>query len=540
MKTIAEFYARNYKLYPDKLAFVFDDGRRYTFGQHMERVVALSAALDRWGVGPRARLAVLAPTCAELVDWLGVAAATGRLLIPLNWRLSVRETTMVLADAKPDVFVCHREHLELGLGAVAALRVRREDETLSGKGSTVFVSAGTGDSGALELTGHDHEALASDRTDWEMKLNALHGHMSGVRPEDPLLVIYTSGTTGQPKGVVLDQGGQAANSVIVMTEMALTDDDSFYTCLPMFHIGATSLVINFFARGCTNYIDKRFDPDAWLDALEREHITCSVLVPSLVHQVLDRLEQRPRDLSNLRTLYYSGAPMLEPDVRRALAKLGNVLYQAYGSTETGPSICVLHKEDHTLTGAAQARLGSCGRPVADVMVEIRNDEGMETLPGEVGLVYVKSRAILVSYLSNPEATKESVREGWVMTGDLARSDTDGYIYLVGRKKDLIISGGENVLPGEVEACICMLDGVQDVAVVGLPDATWGETVAALVVPKHGADLTIDDVLTFCKNEIAGYKKPRIIKIVEELPRNTIGKVDKNRVRDVLKQHAGRR
>ncbi len=538
MKTIAEFCARNYKLYFDKLAFAFDDGRRFTFGQHMERVAALSSALDEWGVGPRARLAVLSPICAELIDWLGVAAATGRLLIPLNWRLSIREIAMVLADAKPDVFVCHHEFSELGHGAAASLRLRRGDEMFFEEGSTVCVGVGMGGSEASEFTSHDHEVLALDRTNWETKLGALHGHMSAVLPEDPLLVIYTSGTTGQPKGVVLDQGGQAANSVIVIIEMALTDCDSFYTCLPMFHIGATSLVINFFARGCTNHLERRFDPDAWLDAMERERITCSVLVPSLVPQVLDKLEQKPRDLSRLRTLYYSGAPMPEADVRRALAKLGNVLYQAYGSTETGPSICVLHKEDHTLTGAGQARLASCGRPVADVMVEIRNDKGEATLPEEVGSVCVKSRAILVSYLSNPEATKESLRDGWLATGDLARSDTDGYIYLVGRKKDLIISGGENVFPGEVETCIRMLEGVQDVAVVGLPDSTWGETVAALVIPKQGVDLTVDDILAFCKKEIAGYKKPRAIMMAEELPRNTIGKVDKNRVRAILKRHAG--
>lgn len=517
MYTVAECCLRNVQLYGEKAALVYEDGHSFTFLEQTRRAAALATRLDDLGVGPGSRLAVLAPTCAELLDWIAVAAFTGRVIIPLNWRLSAREIRMVLEDANPQVFACHAAFAEVGQEAA---------KVLPGHVPQVGIGAEWGN---LDVSHEDIVGSPLDSVDW----SRFWHQNAAVQPDDPFLIIYTSGTTGRPKGVVLDQGGQAANSMTVIIEMALQDTDSLINCLPLFHIGATSLIINFLMRGCTNYLMPRFDADIWLETVQNHRVTCAVLVPTLVTRILNRLEEKEYDLSSLRTLYYSGAPMPEQEIKRALEKLGPCLYQAYGCTEAGPSITALHKEDHKLEGPEVHRLRSCGRPVADVAVDICDDNGVPVPPGEVGLVWVNSRAVMKEYLGQPEITAETLVNGWLKTGDLARRDEDGYVYLVGRQKDLIITGGENVYPGEVEACLREHPDVEDAAVVGLPDPEWGERVAALVVPKPGSALTPDDVSEFCRKQIAGYKRPRVIAIAQELPRNTLGKVDKAKVRELL-------
>jgi len=303
--------------------------------------------------------------------------------------------------------------------------------------------------------------------------------------------------------------------------------------VPAFHIGFAWSMLVYLYRGCTQVVMRRFDPPAVLDAIERERITSTIWVPTMIISLLQEPDVENRDLSSLRLIMYGASPMPVPVLERAISTLGPVLMQVYGLSEQSGALSRLPREEHVLNGteADRRRLASCGKEMLSDWVRIVDDQGMDVAPGQVGEIIARGPNIMVGYWREPEHTAQALRDGWLYTGDLAKMDEDGYIYIVDRKKDVIISGGENISSREVEEAVYIHPAVLECAVIGIPDPKWGEAVAALVVLKPGQTATEEEIIQVCQENLAGYKKPRTITFVESLPRTPMGKVMKEALRE---------
>jgi acyl-CoA synthetase (AMP-forming)/AMP-acid ligase II len=303
--------------------------------------------------------------------------------------------------------------------------------------------------------------------------------------------------------------------------------------MPLFHIGGIAIRAYFFYQAVPNVIMKIFDPKEFLELVEKERITNVILVPTHLAVVLDLPEFGEYDVSSVTRLYYAGSPMPTALLKKGMEILGSVFFQGYGQTESGPEISFLKERDHEVldkSSEEQERLLSTGFPALGVQVRIVDGDGMDVAPGEVGEIIVKSRHIMKEYWNKPEETAETIVDGWLHTGDMGRYDDDGYIYIVDRKKDMIITGGENVYPRDVEEVLHRHPAVLECGVFGIPHPKWVEAVHAMVTLKQGTSATPEELIAFCKERIAGYKAPKSIEIVEELPKSATGKILKKEMR----------
>ena len=309
-----------------------------------------------------------------------------------------------------------------------------------------------------------------------------------IGPDDGVYMMYTGGTTGRPKGVLLDHGGQMANAKCTLIDASVEPQDILLTVMPMHHIGGKNFCTVHFHRGCTNVLIPAFQAAAVLKAMADHKIRCALLAPTMIKMLLDELKGEPPPGLALKTVYYSSAPMPVPLLREAIDTFGRIFVQFYGLTESGPSGSMLRKEDHLPDGTEkeQQRLASAGRP--QIYNEIRIvDDNRQPLPaGQVGEVLIRGEQVMQRYWNNESATAETKRDGWIASGDYGRIDEDGFLYIVGRKKDVIVSGGENIYPREIEEVLHAHPSVLECAVVGAPDPKWGEAVTAVVVLRPGA------------------------------------------------------
>lgn len=509
---VGHIIPRNSRQYPHRVAIV-DGGISYTFREYETRVNRLANALMDRGLQRQDRIAIFSPNGAPYLEVYGAGEISGIIVNTVNFRLAPEEVRYILEDADPRVVFFDAQQTNV----MAGIR-----ESLSGVRHFVRIGGDVADAPAWSEP--YEEFLASGSPESPAQVPQL---------EDTAYLIYTSGTTGRPKGVMLGQRAQWLNSLVIAQELNARATDRWLLFMPLFHVGAKYLQLAHHLAGATIFVQRRFDAQAAVETIERERITRTHFAPTMLQAVLELPDIDVRDLSSLRMITYGTAPMSVPLLRRALEKFGPVFQQRYGSTEAA-AVTALFAHQHVLDGSPEevARLASAGQ--ANLMTDVRvvRDDGQDCAPGEPGELLIRNPDLIMQgYWRNLEATREVLKDGWFASGDVATIDEERFVTIVDRKNDMIISGGENIYPREVEEAIAHHPDVSDVSVIGVPDQRWGETVMAFVVHRAGRLLNSEDIIAHCRSRIASYKKPTRVEFRESLPRMPSGKIDKRKLRE---------
>ncbi len=513
---------RAVRQYPDNTALIFG-ADRFTFQQLNERANRLARGLLDLGLKKGDRVGMLMNNCPEFIEIDFALAKTGLVRVPLNARLTGSDHEYILNDSQARALIFGSEHAEVLVGVKDRLPSVEQFIQIS-RAPRLSEPAASCD---YEQIQHSYSCEEPD---------------CPVTEDDLHTLFYTSGTTGKPKGVMLTQKSWAAVVVNLVTDYGPIDEDDVLLNTQLLSHGAGFFVLPFFIRGATNVLLPRFSPDLVYETIARERVTVLKLVPVMLYQLLDWPQKQHHDVSSLKTIIYGGSPAAAPRLIEAIRFFGPKLIQLYGQAETPMCITYLAKRGHVVDGPAEAvrRLNSAGRPCTNVDVRVVDAEGKEVQAETVGEVTVRGDHMFGGYWNKPEETAETLKGGWVYTGDLGFFDHRGFLFLVDRKKDMIISGGFNIYPKEIEDVIVNHPEVQEVAVIGVPDEKWGEAVKAVVVPKTGAALSEAQIIEFCRNHLAGFKKPKTVDFVSRLPRNPYGKVLKTVLREPYWQATSRR
>ena len=509
--TIGGILEQTARRFPDKTALVFD-GKRYSYRELDEQSNRLAHGLIGLAAARGAKAALLSRNCAEWVIAHFAVAKSGATLVPVNFLLVEREIEYVLDDSQAQLLLVSAEFLDLAM----ALRTRlpRLDDIILLDGPAPAQCLALSDLMAPEAAQAPRVALGE---------------------EDDYTIMYTSGTTGRPKGVVSSHRSRAHVAFQGITDYRMGSEHVCALPLPLFHMGGlnTCFVTNMLA-GATVVLLERFDAERLLSAIERERVSFLFLAPSPLITMIESASFANTDLSSLQWVMYGGAPMPGEVLRKVSEKLPRVrLMQGYGSTECG-QLTFLDPQGH------KSHPESCGRPVALVEMQIQDEEGCEVPTGAVGEIVVRGPNVMTGYHAAPEATAEAFRGGWFHTGDLAMRDDEGFYTIVDRQKDMIISGSENIYPKEIEEVLYTHPAVQDAAVFGVPDEKWGESVCATLVLRSGMSLSAEEVIEYCRKNLAGFKKPRLVRFVQAMPRTSIGKIAKNDLRETYWRGHSRR
>jgi long-chain acyl-CoA synthetase len=492
---VADVIRRHARERPETVALRHGE-RELTYAELDERSNRLAQALLAQRVGVGTRVAYLDRSSPEVVELLFAASKIGAVLVPLNWRLAVPELSAVLADAEAPVLIAGPSFREV------AERVRPR---------------------TLIIVGEEYERWldAHERTD------------PGGRGEaaDVIVQMYTSGTTGVPKGVLTTHGNLAVTAQTSL-RWAFDERSVSLTPLPMFHIGGIGWAYCGLWHGATTVLVSDFDAAKVLDVLEDQRVTNAVLVPTMLQMLTAVPGAAERDYAALRSIAYGAAPITTPVLKASLRTFGCALFGLYGLTETTGGVIALEPEDHDPGGPREHLLRSAGRPYPWVELKIVDPVSAEALPPRsVGEVWLRGPNVTPGYFARPAETAAALTpDGWLRTGDGGYVDEEGYLFLTDRIKDMIVSGGENVYPVEVEEALAQHADVADVAVIGVPDGRWGEAVKALIVPRPGAQPTPEALVAFARERLAGYKLPRSVEFVDEFPRTPSGKVLKRALR----------
>ncbi|HVE75966.1 MAG TPA: long-chain fatty acid--CoA ligase [Actinomycetota bacterium] len=478
--------SRRAYLTPNRTAVEFED-ELISYSQLNDRSNAFASVLESEGLEKGDRVAVLSENRPEYLGLFFACAKLGLVLAPVSWRLSPEEMAWQLNDSSPSVLFASDEYLE----AAKVLFSQRVIE-LQSEGAT-----------------GDRPAEPSDRSSFD----------------DPLMILYTSGTTGRPKGAVLTHGNFFWANLNMIVASQFSSDDVSLVFLPMFHIGGWNInTLTVLLKGGKVLLEKSFDSKRALDLIERKHVTWMMGVPA-TYLFLSQAEGfESRDLSSVRQMVVGGAPMPEA-LLKTYSDRGIEIVQGYGSTELAPNALLLPMDE------AGARQGSAGQPYFFTDTRLMNDEGDLLEPPATGEIVARGPIVMKGYWQREDATADAIKEGWLHTGDVARTDEDGYFYVIDRKTDMIISGGENIYPAEVENALYQHPHIAEAAVFGIPDDRWGEAVHAVIVPKEGSELSGEDVIAHCKGILAKFKTPRSVEITADpLPRTPAGKVRKHDLR----------
>jgi long-chain acyl-CoA synthetase len=482
----AHSLGRALRFYPDRTALV-RDGRPLTFLELNSRVEGIAGALASRDFRAVDRLALLLPNGADYIELVYACSMLGVVAVPLNTRLSTKEIDRVLEDARPRGIIRH--------SSLAVPNVQLSWQQVIDKESLPMGSD------SISKVFHDPEAV--------------------------LGLIYTSGTTGRPKGVMVTHANVLADIHNFNYWMRYTEGGIYLHAAPIFHIADFPSMFAAPAFGASQITIPKFSAQTFCETVEREHVTHTVLVPTMINLLTQFPDARKYDLSSLQVLAYGGSPMAPELVRGTRELLPKVkLIQVYGLSETG-FLTGLQDQEHT-----EDKLMSCGRPCPGVDLQVTDTSGKQPEPGQAGELIVRGANVMRGYWNNPEETAKAFRDGFFRTGDIGHQDAGGYFYILDRLKDMIVTGGENVYSGEVEAVIYGHPAVREVAVFGVPDPQWGELVMACVVLKPGTALTADDLVAFCRRSLASYKLPRRIEFPEtDLPKSSTGKILKRTLRE---------
>ncbi|MCU0881602.1 MAG: long-chain-fatty-acid--CoA ligase [Hyphomonadaceae bacterium] len=491
---------------PDAIAHVFKD-RLTTFGELDARATRVANGLIAAGIRPGDRVAVYAANSDRYVEVLFGCAKARAVLVGVNARLAPPEVAYVLDDSAAKLFfVGHHFHAT----AAAALG------GVTGAAPLTFALDGGHDS----WPSYEDWQAAHDGTD----------PMLPVLPDDDVVQLYTSGTTGLPKGVQCTDGNyQAFFKYGIGAKWAAYDiGDPVMVAMPLFHVAGINSAILCVAQGARSVIMEQVDPVEILRTIPAQQIKHAFFVPAVINFLLQVNANMPADFSSLERVFYGASPIAEDLLVAAQATMGCSFTQLYGMTESLGAGTYLPPEAHD---PARGKLRSCGIPWPGFEIECRRDDGSVCDVGEVGEITMRSTTVMKGYWNRPDATAETVRDGWLYTGDAGFMDEEGFLYIHDRVKDMIVSGGENIYPAEVENAVFGHPAIADVAVIGIPDDKWGEAVKALVVVKPGASVTADEVIAFTRERIAAYKVPKSVDFITELPRNPSGKVLRRELRE---------
>ena len=505
---LADMYERNALYFRDHPAIIFE-GRTISFGEFFGRVKRLCNALAAGGARPRDRVAILAMNCPEYLEVQAAGGVAGFIAVGINYRLAAVEQAAILRDCEPAVFIFESAYAERAGELRAALP---KDARL------VCI-------GPAPQWAESYEAIVSGAADRALRYRA--------RENDTVLLVYTSGTTGRAKGVMLSSEAQIELARNLAAAHTARQTDRMLIVMPFYHIGGTIESLTYWTAGATIILFRSFDARAILEAIQKYQVTAAHLAPTMIQMMLEVCEQKHYDISSVETICYASAPMSVTLSRRANAVFGRIFVQIYGMSEGGPTTALL-KHQHHLEGTAQetGRLASAGQPILGCEVRVVRDDGSDCAVGEVGEVWGRSKGMMQGYWRNPEATRAAIGDGWMHSGDVGYFDDDHYLFIVDRKKDMIISGGENIYSREVEEALLLHPAVAEAAVIGVPDPKWGESVKACVAFKSGMRATAEELVEHCRTMIASYKKPKTVDVFDALPRiPSTNKIDKKKLRE---------
>lgn len=492
---------------PDAPA-IEDDHRVLSYGELQCLSNRTAHALREIGLEPGDRFAVLAENCLE---WLAIyfgAFKIGAVPVPINYRLHPREWLNILNDSTSKAVVAQPDH---------SRTLDRVSDELTHTKSLLVLGRGRG-----------RWEPFLERVDIQPATSPDHR----ADDNDDLYQMYTSGTTGRPKGAVLSHRAIVNNLEQSRTTARLAYHPRVLIVAPLFHAAAAVSCMSSIALGGSILVRPSFDPADCVRSLDERRITNAQFVPAMIQAMLVSVpDVRDRQYETLERIAYGASPIAEQTLRDALATFRCDFAQGYGMTETTTVVTLLTADDHrrALDGKPQLLL-SCGRPVLGTEVRVLDTNGREAATGEIGEIVARGPQLMKGYWNMPEETAEAMRGGWMHTGDAGYRDADGYVYIADRVKDMIVSGGENVYPREIEDVLFQMAEVADAAVIGVPDEKWGETVKAVVVVRPDVELTEESVISWCRGHLGGFKCPRSVDFVEELPRNPTGKVLKRELR----------
>lgn len=516
----AEFLTIASTIVPDRDAVHFE-GRHTTFGELARRSNRLANALGELGVGRGDRVAVMQVNCPEHVEAYFATARLDAVYVPVNFRAKTDELYYLLRDSEPKALLAGKRYVPLVEEVWSRL-----------KATDCLVVVMEEPHGAPWLF---YEELISKASDEET-------HVPQASDDDTTVLLFTAGTTATPKGVMLTHNSFASYILANVPPADPETEERNLLTVPLYHVAGIQAMLAAIYGGRTLVIQRQFDPKEWMELVQREQVDRAMLVPTMLRQLLDHPDFHRYDLSSLKVITYGAAPMPLEVIKRAIKELPAARFiNAFGQTETASTITVLPSEDHVLTGTPQEierklrHLTSIGKPLEDVEVRIVDEDGRGVPPGHVGEIVASGSRLMKGYWRQEEATAQTLRGGWLHTGDLGYMDEDGYIYLAGRARDFIKRGGEMVSPEEVERVLHSHSKIAEAAVIGVPDPVWGERVRAIVVVKAGERLTEAEVMEHCRPRLAGFKRPESVVFVEELPRNPLGKVLKRVLRKQFSQ-----
>ena len=500
MRPVSRWIAENAATAPDKPAIVFE-GSTISYADLAARIDSCASSLQHhYKIGTGDRVAYLGLNNPEFLILFFACARVGALFLPLNWRLAVPEHEIILKDARPILCVFENEFLQsaqaLEQGLTSCRFVPANDPTL--EDSTLS---------------HAEASANAPDTEWE-KL--------------PLLLVYTSGTTGHPKGAVLTQEAVYWNAQNSLHMHAMSADDHILTVLPMFHVGGLNIQTTpALYCGATVELHRRFSPSATISAFQESRPTLVVLVPATLSALIADPGWERADLGSLRAVA-TGSSVVPIPLIEAFHDRGVPVLQVYGSTETCPIAIYLTSQD------AMTHVGSTGKPALHGKVKVVNDDGTVLGPNQSGEILVSGRNIMIGYWQNPEGSAQCLQDGWFSTGDIGYVDDHGFYFVNDRKKDVVISGGENIYPAELELILSDIPGIRQAAVVGCDDPLWGQVPVAVVVPDPQASFTKKDILDHFIHRLARFKHPKDVVFLDRLPTNAMGKVQKFALRELIR------
>jgi acyl-CoA synthetase (AMP-forming)/AMP-acid ligase II len=510
-----DFLSIAYAICPERDCIVFE-GKRGTYAQIYERVNRLANALAQLGVGKGDRVGILHVNCNQYVETYFAVAKLGAIFVPLNFRAKADELTYMIANAEAKSLFVGSRYLDVVNAMFPHLPTIKQS-----------ISIDTKQEGKM----YYEDLLRSASSDEPI---------SEIGDEDITILMYTAGTTGLPKGVPLRHNAFVTYALENVEPASPDIEERNLLTVPLYHVAGIQAMLAAIYGGRTLVLMRQFEVKEWLETIHREKATRAMLVPTMLKRVIDDPDFNRYDLSSLQVVTYGAAPMPFEVINKAIQVMPWVRFiNAFGQTETASTITTLGPEDHVIEGTEEERekklkrlTSSIGKPLPDVEVKIVDEEGRALPPLEVGEILARGPRIMTGYWRDEKKTSQVITsDGWLRTGDMGWMDEEGYIYLAGRGDDMIIRGGENISPEEVENVLYSHPKIEEAAVIGVPDLEWGQEPRAIVVLKKGEAATAEEIVEYCRSRLAGFKRPRSVVFLDTLPRNPMGKVLRKKLRE---------